>query len=303
MLRQVMTVTVILTVLAGSIFWGCKTWFSYQPYERYALMSYYWADMKLSLPGSKEKVTQIYRYANGQEYVVRSLDLKQNQALQIWAQDFENRMMHNAWLSLWFMMGFFLLICGGWFWRGRLQKQTKLLSGLPVVHWKKIKRQLRKFGKHDVMLGKLPFPISFENEHTLFVGRTGSGKTNAINDFLSQKRRLNKKAVIIDSTGGYVARFYNPKTDKLLNPFDERSECWSLWDECQEDYDFMEFAESLIPPEKKGDPFWVKAAQQMLATAAQNLKEQNKMTVEELLSILLQKPLSEAVNWLQVSKK
>jgi len=57
----------------------------------------------------------------------------------------------------------------------------------------------------------------------------------------------------------------------------------------------MEFAESLIPPEKKGDPFWVKAAQQMLATAAQNLKEQNKMTVEELLSILLQKPLSEAV--------
>jgi len=295
MLRQVMTITMILTALAGLLFWSGKTWFSYTPYERYALMSYYWADMKLSLSGNKDTVTQTYRHPNSREYSVRSLDIKQNPSLQIRAKGFENRMKDDAWMTLWFMVGFFILICGGWFWRGFLQKQTKLLSGLTVVHWKNMKGKLRKFGKHDVKLGRLPFPRAFENEHMLLIGRTGSGKTNAINQLLRQTRCLEKKTVIIDSTGGYVARFYNSKTDKILNPFDERSQSWNLWTECGEDYDFMEFAESLIPPEKRGDSFWVKAAQQMLATAAQNLKDQNKMTIEELLSVLLQKPLSQAV--------
>lgn len=292
MLRQVMTVTIILTALAGVVFWSCKTWFSYEPYERYVLASYYWAGIKLSLPGPKERVTQIYHYANGQEYIVRSLDLKQNQALQVWAKDFEARMEHNAWLSLWIMLGFSLLLSGAWFWYGYKQKQPKILNGLSIVSWRKLRRKVRKFGEAQQVLGKLPYPKSFETEHMVIVGTTGSGKTNIINQLLGQTRPLGNKTIIVDTTGGYVARFYNPETDKILNPFDERSETWNLWDECHEDYDFMEFAESLIPPAQR-DPFWVNASQQLLATAAEKLKEENKMTIAELLNLLLSKPLSE----------
>lgn len=292
MLKQVFGVTLLLTILAGGAFWGCKMWFSYTPYERYILGSYYWADFKLMFPGKKERVTQNYRDEDGREQIVRAIDITRNNVIRSFARDFEARVENTNQLTIWFMGAFFFLAFGGWFWRGYAQKQQKLLKGLKVINWRRARRAIQKFGKHNIKLGRLPFPKAFENEHTLFVGRTGSGKTNAINDLVNQ---VTAKKVIVDSTGGYVARFYNPKTDKLLNPFDERSEFWSLWKECDEDYDFMEFAESLIPPEKRGDPFWVKAAQQMLATAAQQLKKEGKTTIEGLLELLLQKPLKEAV--------
>ncbi|MGV8948497.1 MAG: type IV secretion system DNA-binding domain-containing protein [Candidatus Paracaedibacter sp.] len=292
MLKQVFGVTLLLTILAGGAFWSSKMWFSYTPYERYILASYYWADFKLIFPGKKERVTQYYRDEDGRQQIVRAIDITQNKVIRSFAKDFENRSEKTTQLTLWFMSSFFFLAFGGWFWRGYVQKQKKLLNGLKVIPWRKAGRALRKFGKHTINLGRLPFPQAFENEHTLFVGRTGSGKTNAINDLVSQ---ITAKKIIIDSTGGYVARFYNPNTDKLLNPFDDRSEYWNLWQECNENYDFMEFAESLIPPEKRGDQFWVKAAQQMLATAAEELKKEGNTNIESLLELLLQKPLGEAV--------
>lgn len=292
MLKQVLGVTLLLSFLAGGAFWGCKMWFGYTYHQKYLIASYYWADFKLLIVGNKGRVTQNYWDEAGEKHIVRSIDVIQSPPIQALVKDFDARIDETNRLTVWFMVSFFFLAFGGWFWRGYYQKQKKLLNGLSVVNWRKARRFIRKFGKHNIYLGRLPFPKAFEPEHILFVGRTGSGKTNAINDLVNQ---IKQKKVIVDSTGGYVARFYNPERDKLLNPFDSRSEVWSLWQECAEDYDFMEFAESLIPPEKRGDPFWVKAAQQMLATAAQELKKEGSPTIEKLLELLLQKPLKEAV--------
>jgi len=84
----------------------------------------------------------------------------------------------------------------------------------------------------------------------------------------------------------------------LLNPFDARSESWNLWQECLEDYHYMEFAETLVPPDQY-DKFWVRASQQLLATGAEILKRDGNMTIKALLDLLLTKPLNEAAESLK----
>lgn len=280
MLRQVITVTLLLTVLAGAIFWGCKMWFSYNPYERYALASYYWADIKLSLPGPKEKVTQIYRYANGQEYIVRSLDLKQNKALQAWAKDFNDRMERNAWLTLWFMTLFFFVVCGAWVWRGHVKKAKEILSGTEEVTPKALTKLIRrKKEESDLSLAGVPLIRNSEKQHILILGTTGSGKTNALHELLQQIRSRKQRAIIVDMTGVFIEKYYRPGIDKILNPRDARSEPWSLWGECQNSSHLKSVASILIPANERGEEtFWVKSSRSLFVTTAEQLQQIGSLT-------------------------
>jgi type IV conjugative transfer system coupling protein TraD len=295
MLRQVMTVTVILTALAGSIFWGCKTWFSYEPYERYALASYYWADIKLSLPGPKEKVTQNYRYANGQEYIVRSLDLKQNEALQVWAKDFKERMEHNACLTLWFMLGFFLVVCGGWVWRGHAKKAKEILSGTEEVSPKTLAKLIRrKKEESDLSLAGVPLIKNAEKQHILILGTTGSGKTNALHELLQQIRTRKQRAIIVDMTGVFIEKYYRPGIDKILNPRDVRSEPWSLWGECQNSSHLKSIASILIPANERGEEtFWVKSSRSLFVTTAEELKQTGSLTNKKFFGFAADLPVKQ----------
>ena len=304
MLRQVMTVTIILTVLAGAVFWSCKTWFSYEPYERYALASYYWADIKLSLPGPKEKVTQIYRYADGQEYIVRSLDLKQNQALQVWAKDFEARMERNAWISLWFMLGFFLVICCAWVWRGHAKKAKEILSGTEEVSPKTLAKLIRrKKEDSDLSLAGVPLIKNSEKQHILILGTTGSGKTNALHELLQQIRSRKQRAIIVDMTGVFIEKYYRRGTDKILNPRDARSESWNLWGECQNSSHLKSIASILIPPNERGEEtFWVKSSRSLFVTTAEELKQINFLTNKKFFGYAADLPVKQIQDFYRGTK-
>ncbi|WP_339527972.1 type IV secretion system DNA-binding domain-containing protein, partial [Pseudomonas sp. EL_65y_Pfl2_R96] len=103
----------------------------------------------------------------------------------------------------------------------------------------------------------IPYPWRLEQSHTMLIGTTGTGKTTQLRSHVSQIRKLGHRAVIFDLTGTFVETFFDPETDVILNPMDERCAPWTLFDECRNYADFVSAAAALIPshPDDK-EPFW-----------------------------------------------
>jgi type IV conjugative transfer system coupling protein TraD len=141
-------------------------------------------------------------------------------------------------------------------------------------------------------IGDLPLIKDRETEHTMIIGTTGCGKTNAMNELIQQIRTRGDKIIIVDTTNGFVERFYDEKQDIILNPLDSRSKTWNLWEECTEDYLFDEFAESLIP-QMGHDPFWSNSARTVLTVAARKLGVRGDYSLKKLMDITVSLPLKE----------
>lgn len=110
-------------------------------------------------------------------------------------------------------------------------------------------------------LAGLPYPWRLEQNHAMFVGTTGAGKTTALKKIVTQARTCGHRCVIFDLTGSFVESFYDPTRDKILNPMDRRCQPWSVFNDCETYSDFMSAAVALIPNTKSSDDnFWVNAA-------------------------------------------
>lgn len=197
-------------------------------------------------------------------------------------------------ISLGAMVVSFCGFCFMWVRKGKKQNETKIVSGQTVVTSTQLKKLIKKRKcDSDLELAGVPLLRDAETEHMLISGTTGSGKTNAMNELLTQIRKRGDKVLIVDTTCGFVERFYEEGKDKILNPLDKRSQPWNLWEECYQDYLFDDFAESVIP-QTASDPFWSQAARTVLTSAARSLNEKNKRTIRELVRVAVSAPLSEA---------
>ncbi len=79
-----------------------------------------------------------------------------------------------------------------------------------------------------------------------------------------------------------------------MNPLDQRTCEWSLWQECRDKADFDNLAAALIPlSTNTQDPFWVNAARTIFAAAAYRLSHEKQPKVLSLLRYLLAAELSE----------
>lgn len=152
--------------------------------------------------------------------------------------------------------------------RGKLSKQKQHVSGKKIVAPWRIALQL-KLSKQasKIKLGRLSFVKDTETQHLLITGGTGSGKTNCLHHILPQVRTLGQKAIIIDTTGIFVERYYREGVDIILNPFDDRSSQWHPWVECQERLDYEALAESFIPQSySELENYWRIAARSLLSS-------------------------------------
>src|SRR3546814_15389870 len=83
--------------------------------------------------------------------------------------------------------------------------------------------------KVSFSIGGINVPHTFETEHVLICGAPGTGKTNMIVKMLEGIRAKGKRAIVYDTAGTFVEKFYRVGKDILLNPPDERSAVWSPW--------------------------------------------------------------------------
>ena len=137
-------------------------------------------------------------------------------------------------------------------------------------------------------LAGIPFPWRLEQSHAMLIGTTGTGKTVAMRDLLTQIRAKGHRAVVFDLTGAFIEAFYDPLRDIILNPMDARCPQWSVFDDCPDEASLTAAAEALIPHDGGGsEQFWVLAARMLFVEMALKLKAEGRATNAALSSELM----------------
>ena len=137
---------------------------------------------------------------------------------------------------------------------------------------------LSKKEKHaeiPVIIGDVPVPFSLENRHFLFVGSTGSGKSQSFLQVAKVARLRANGAVIADVDGELTSMFYRHGVDILLSPFDKRSPAWSPFAEMEGVWDADRIAKSIISDGDGSSKEWNSYAQFILSSVLLKIWQSN----------------------------
>lgn len=162
-----------------------------------------------------------------------------------------------AWITLPFLYLYFFL-------KSRSVFQEKYIRGTMIIPEKEFARKIKKEKNSIVLNSSLSIPFDCENRHVFAIGRPGSGKTQFFCRVIEKIIERNDKAIVYDFKGDFVSRFYNPGTDLIFNPLDQRSVGWRLFNEIQSLANIESICTSLIPPSTRPDTFWENAARDVL---------------------------------------
>jgi type IV conjugative transfer system coupling protein TraD len=205
---------------------------------------------------------------------------------------FETVLIHGALLARAFSL---LMLFWAWFYftrTGKVLGSNQFLRGARLGTASEIRAALRWQQKGSLSIGGVTMPDAFEPEHILLCGAPGTGKTNIIVNMLAGIGGKGRRAIVYDTAGTFVEKFYRPGKDVLLNPLDPRADCGSPCVDVPRDYHYDQIAESTIP-DKAGDPFWAKAARGTLVAVLKKLARDRQTLVSILLDILLPSKLKD----------
>ncbi len=282
------------TLLAGLVIWiGGTCWYVLEKlsdYQRFVLAKLIQASFSSDIPGAPVPV--LFKGPDGRQYWTSAHDLMESGVAQKTLAVAEKHLISGALLA-----GGFALLMLGWAWwyftrTGRGLGSNQFLRGAHFGTLRQVRRALWRQKKGSFSIGGVPVPDAFEPEHILICGAPGTGKTNIIVKMLAGIRRSGRRAIVYDTAGTFVEKFYRPGIDILLNPLDGRADLWSPWVDVPRDYHYDQIAESTIP-DKAGDPFWAKAARGTLVAVMRKLARQERMLVSVLLDTLLRSPLKD----------
>tara|TARA_R110001592_G_scaffold141033_1_gene362281 strand:- start:5646 stop:7196 length:1551 start_codon:yes stop_codon:yes gene_type:complete len=137
--------------------------------------------------------------------------------------------------------------------------------------------------QRQIEVGGIAIPLQSEPNHFLIVGSTNTGKSVAITEMLCSVMARGDRMVIIDPNGYFFSRFGRPE-DKLLNPFDKRSQGWSIGNEIRKPYDYDRLAKCIIPDATdSSSQQWHTYAQKLLAEVAREMSCRGEMDDQNLL--------------------
>ena len=101
-------------------------------------------------------------------------------------------------------------------------------------------------GHGQLRFAGIPIPKEVENTQFFVGGSTGTGKSVCISDYIDSAAARGDRIVCVDPDGASMRYFYQPG-DVILNPFDKRSQGWSIFNEIRTSFDCEQYAISLIP--------------------------------------------------------
>lgn len=135
-------------------------------------------------------------------------------------------------------------------------------------------------------------PIGQETKHTLLIASPGAGKTQVIYPLIERIRERGDGILVYDFKGDFTAAFGEDRGVVILSPFDERGWGWDIAADITTDLKALEFAACLMPDHQAKEPFFKKAAQDLLAgVITQLIAEKGRTwTLNDLVEILGSKP-------------
>ncbi|MGY2498799.1 type IV secretion system DNA-binding domain-containing protein, partial [Klebsiella pneumoniae] len=90
--------------------------------------------------------------------------------------------------------------------------------------------------------------------------------------------------IIVDPNGAMLSKFYDPSKDKILNPFDARTEGWQFYNEISDpSFDFENISYSIVPPAADSrDEQWNSYGRLLLTETARKLYLQGNYNLQDL---------------------
>lgn len=269
-------------------------------YERYIFMQWIWGHLYTIFDG--DHATQKIIQPNGQSSLVYSKALLSSSLMQAYLSKIQSVLISGFLICLtlcvFSVSGIVIFLKK----RGKHHTQDKRIKGDYLESPEQTKKIIQKQGNaSDLCMGthKLPMIRNTEQQHFLFDGSTGTGKSNAIKSLLDQIRARGDRAIFWDEGGYFISEFYDEKQDKIMNDLDERGLSWHLWDECQDIAEFENLATALIPMAGVQDPFWVLGARTIFSEVAFTMRADPKRNVQTLLRTLLTASLDNIKNYLE----
>ncbi|MGE4307215.1 MAG: type IV secretion system DNA-binding domain-containing protein [Novosphingobium sp.] len=289
------------TVMAGLGLWVILTvWWVLEhisDYQRFVLLKLLEASIKVqAAPGTNDPV--LFKTPVGSQYWTSADWLLASPIAAKTLHAFEAECIRGAILS---GAGSLIVLACAWYAftrTGRGLGSNEYLRGAKFGTVRQVRRVLSKFERGSFRIGGVPVPDAFESEHILLCGAPGTGKTNIIVKMLEGIRKEGKRAIVYDTAGTFVEKFYRPGKDIILNPLDARTAHWSPWGDVPREYHYDQMAESTIP-DKTGDPFWARSARGTLVAVLRKLAREGEMLVSVLLDRLLRSRLKDLVAFAQ----
>lgn len=205
-------------------------------------------------------------------------------------------------------LGFALWIMGAaltgiatayWYTRaGKEKLKTRQIRGQQVVRAPQLAHEITLFNQEQAKaknrpdhlpanLVGIPYPMDAEQEHTLITGSPGAGKSVAMHRLIRSVRARGDRGVVYDPELEYIAQHYNPETDLILNPFDERSPAWSPFHDATDHVEWDRLAHGLFKDPKSGDPYWSNVARSLFSWTCFTLKERDpNVSLDTALNML-----------------
>ena len=163
--------------------------------------------------------------------------------------------------------------------RGAQEAQDTYLRGQKMVSEKELASLAAadRSGSSGYSIGSVPIPKRLMMRNFLLLGSMGTGKSQAILHLMDTARKQRIPSVIYDPTGEFTEFFFNPATDRILNPFDQRCAPWSLFAEIRHRQDFRALGDYLLPhhPNNSGDQVWDDAARLLAADLLEIIHERD----------------------------
>jgi len=169
---------------------------------------------------------------------------------------------------------------------GAAAKDKKHKRGSRLVPSSHLARMIRKRGNLDLELCGVPLPEESERTHILMVGTTGVGKSTAMRQLLDQVRGKGERAIVYDP-GGHFLSEYATDGDILLNPFDRRSDSWSIFHEISSERDAVRIAQSLVGGKEGKDEGFVQGGRAVLSSLLWKLHQTGQRDMGKLYDWLV----------------
>lgn len=129
----------------------------------------------------------------------------------------------------------------------RVQAKRKFSTKRSIVDWAAVLKR----PPPQISLCGVKVPQELEPLHFLIAGTTGAGKSQAIKEMVASAVARGDRLIMVDPNGDYYAAF-GKDDDVILNPFDQRSPGWSIFNELRSPFDCERYARSVVP-DGKGD--------------------------------------------------
>lgn len=175
---------------------------------------------------------------------------------------------------------------------------ARFIRGVHLVTAKQLAAKTKESGRQVTVAG-IPIPAKTQSLHFLIAGSTGTGKSVLLREMSFSAKKAGHRSAIFDSNGELYSRFGMPR-DKVLNPFDTRTEGWSIFNEIFDpDIDIPKLASCLIPgAATPRDEMWNELSRAMTVSLMSKLYACGDLSVASIVHWGTKAPLDQLANML-----